>query len=183
MSEQSPLDLRGLADVDAPDVVRAALRTFRRRIVTRYVWMALLVVTLVAAAVWASTPTDLAGEVDNASLVVAPAGATWDVGGARVSLLEVAALDNTVGLHFVALAPAGATVTRAGVSVDGELGVQRPRDWETYVEVPRSSDGVLTARVHLSCEVGPCAPGQGSNVFEINLGALHVPVNIWEEQP
>ena len=45
-----PLDLRTLAEVDESDVVKVALKTFRRRILTRYVWIT-LVIGLVLAAV------------------------------------------------------------------------------------------------------------------------------------
>jgi hypothetical protein len=181
MSERPPLDLRSLADVDSPDVVREALKTFRRRLVTRYVWMALLIVTLVAGAVWANTPTDLVEAVGKSDLVVGPRDAIWDVEGVRVSLLVVAELGDTVGLHFVALPPAGVPAAGVGLTVDPSLRGEGFSNWESYVEVPRSDDGRFAVHVHLIC--GGCPREAGSNVFIVDLGALHVPENIWKEQP
>jgi hypothetical protein len=181
MSERPPLDLRSLADVDSPDVVRDALKTFRRHIVTRYVWMTLLVATLVAGAVWANTPTNLGEAVDRADVVASPRDAVWDVGDVRVSLLDVVSLGDTVGLHFVILPPGGAPGAGVSINVDGALRGMGFRNWESYVEVPRSSDGRFAVHVHLVC--GGCPPQAGSNVFVVDLRALHVPESIWKELP
>ena len=64
---EEPLDLRALADVDEPDVLREALRTFRRRVLTRYVWITVGIGLAIAAAVWGLQPSTLSERMDASS--------------------------------------------------------------------------------------------------------------------
>ncbi len=145
--EQVPLDLRTLADVDSPEVVRAALRTFRRRIVTRYVWLGVGALVLVAAVMWGRTPSTLQQRIDGANAAVVPE-AVWHVPGGTVALDRVVDLGDTVGLHLIVL-PDGRSQPRPHVSVTGEVSSMWYGSWDEYLEIAPSRGGipVLTVKV------------------------------------
>jgi hypothetical protein len=148
MSDQPPLDLRSLADVDSPEVVREALRTFRRRIVTRYVWLALAIVVFGAAVIWGRTPTTLQQRVDAAHSFATPgARAVWRVEGVTVALDRVADLGDTVGLHFIVLEEPGFG-SGGRISVTGQVATMGFGSWEEYVEIERPVSGVPILTIH-----------------------------------
>ena len=162
MSERPPLDLRALADVDSPEVVREALRNFRRRIVTRYVWLALAIVVFGAAVIWGRTPTTLQERVDSAHSYAEPgARAVWHLRGISVALDRVADLGDTVGLHFVVLPEPGRGIER--ISVTGEISSMGFGNWDVYIEITRPISGVpiLTIRGEGDSEQIPLDPLHG----------------------
>jgi hypothetical protein len=68
MSERPPLDLRSLADVDAPEVVHEALKAFRRRFWTRYLWIALVVGLAGMSFISGTKPSDVRERMEASSL-------------------------------------------------------------------------------------------------------------------
>jgi hypothetical protein len=103
MSDEAPIDLRSLGDVSSPDVVRAALRDFRRRALHRYVWIG-IVIALAALATIVFPPQrgldDRIGAAEGA-----PVGYSFDVGDSAWTLVRVADLGDTLGLQFVVRRP------------------------------------------------------------------------------
>jgi len=171
MSNQAPLDLRILADVESPEVVREALRAFRRRLWTRYVWIGLAIVLAALAFVAGNRPSDLHEEMERANVRSFPE-AVWRVGDASVSLVEVADLGDTMGLHFVALPDPGTPAL--SVWVDGAVGGVTIAYYDFYSEVPKSRDVTIT--------VGPerCNPGcEDRETLIVDLRELDVPEDIW----
>jgi hypothetical protein len=167
MSEQPPLDLRALADVDPPEVVREALRTFRRRIVTRYVWLALAIVVFGAAVLWGRTPTTLQQRVDSAR-PAAFVDAVWRVEGATVALDKVVDLGDRIGLHLVAVPDD--PDHRVEIFVSGQIAGERVDSWDRYLEVePTDDDPTLTVSVR-----------GASSRFPL-LGAGGIPDSVWKE--
>jgi hypothetical protein len=170
MSDE-PLDLRSLADVDAPDVVHDALRTFRRRVLTRYVWITLAVVLALGALVWGLQPHTLQERIDRASPVYQPQ-ASWQLAGMSVGLARVVDLGDTVGMRF-AVVPLRAANQGDTVRIDGQLQAVSTGDgFDTYIEVPKTTDGIY--------RMVPNSGAPGS--VTIDLGAMRVPEDVWKEQ-
>jgi len=171
MSDESPLDLRTLADVESPEVVREALRTFRRRLWTRYVWIGLAIVFAGVAFVVGARPSDLREEMEDANLRVFPES-VWRLDDASVALVEVADLGDTMGLHFVALPDPG--TPDLALTVEGAVDALMPSRYDLYSEVLRSRDITVT--------VGPsrCRPGcEEQETLVLDLRELGVPENLW----
>lgn len=167
MSEQPPLDLRALADVDSPEVVRGALRTFRRRIVTRYVWLVLAIVLFGAAVLWGRTPTTLEQRVE-AAHSAAYIDAVWRVRGATVALDKVADLGDRIGLHLVAVPDQ--PDRRVEVSVSGEIAGEQVDSWDRYLEVePTTDHPILTVSL------------RGVSARFPLLGTGGIPASVWKE--
>jgi len=169
MSE--PIDLRSLADVDEPDVVREALRTFRRRFVTRYVWVALAAVLAVAAIWWAVQPNSLAERIDTATPRDVP-GLSWHTHGVDVALAEVVRLRDGVGFRFVVIARSDEAQFCISMpeSTDREF---PPDGFDAYFELPRSASGVYQTTI--GCNATRIEP------LRIDLQSMHVDENIWKE--
>ncbi len=145
MSDEAPLDLRVLADVDSPEIVRAALRRFRRRALTRYIWVGVGVAVFVAAVLWGRTPTTLAERVDRASSKAFPE-TVWRVRGVSVALEMAADLGDTVGLHLVVLPDDPSSPPR--IAVSGQVASMGFGAWDEYLEVAAGSVPTLTIRVN-----------------------------------
>lgn len=99
---ERPLGLRELAEVDSPEIVRAALRRFRRRTAIRALWIAgaLLVATVILPFLRGRTTVDrfahAPGELTRAVVSSGPI---------HVLLLETKRLDkDSVGLHILTVA-------------------------------------------------------------------------------
>jgi hypothetical protein len=168
MSEQ-PLDLRALADVDEPEVLRGALRTFRRRVLTRYVWITLALALALAAVLWGLQPLTLEERVEEASPLYQPE-TVWHRGGASIALSRVVDLGDTVGMHFVVIGKEGPGWS---LQVAGSLkNVASGDGFDAYVEVPQTPDGRYTVAASTS--------GRPKD-FVVDLSAIGVPSSIWEE--
>lgn len=163
MSEQPPLDLRLLADVHSPEVVREALRRFRRRIVTRYVWFVLAAVVALIAIWWGQVPTRLAERVDRASRSI-EAHPVWRSHGATVALDRVADLgDGRLGFHFVVI---GAGIQ---LQMSDEITAEYVGTWDWYIEIERPAHGYPTLMIS--------GGGSGSSIW---LGpGSGVPRAVW----
>ena len=103
MNDETPLDLRSLGDVASPDVVRAALRDFRRRALRRYVWIAVVIALAVLATIVFPPQQGLDDRIEAAD--GAPVGYSFDVGDSAWTLVRVADLGDTLGLQFVVRRP------------------------------------------------------------------------------
>jgi len=159
MSDQPPLDLRALADVDAPDVVHEALRRFRRKILVRSVWVVFAALAVVAI-VWVRTPTTLAERVDQASRAI-EAHPVWHAHGATVALDRVARLgDDRLGFHFVVIGK-GVTLRMSGQVATEDVG------WANqYVEIRRPTQGYPTLTIIVGEQRSSFTLGPGSGVTQ-----------------
>lgn len=161
--------------VDEPDVVKTALKTFRRRILTRYVWITLVIGLVLAAVVWGLQPTTLEQRVRSATPVEEPQQ-VWYVVGLGVGLVRIAKLDDNIGMQFVVLpnatgqTPGGFELSVAGSS-ETELA---PDGFNAYVEVPPTADGRYTVTVQKASRGAPMAS------FVVSLSDLHVSPDIWK---
>lgn len=104
MTDDRPLQLGELAEVESPEVVRDALRRFRRRMFARGAWILLAVIVA-----WALIPAFAAKDLP-ARFRAAEGAAIGDIvraGDVDVILVDARRLDDdTVGVHFVARADA-----------------------------------------------------------------------------
>jgi hypothetical protein len=157
MSDQPPLDLRALADVDAPEVIHEALRRFRRKILARSVWVVVLAGVAVVVVVWVRTPTTLAERVDQASRTI-EAHPVWHAHGATVALDRVASLgDGRLGFHFVVIGKGLVTLR-----MSGQVATENVGWWNKYVEIERPVHGYPTLTI-----VG----GEGRSSFSLGPGS------------
>jgi hypothetical protein len=168
MSEQ-PLDLRALAAVDEPEVLRDALRTFRRRVLTRYVWITLALALVLVAVLWGLQPLTLEERIEEARPAHWPATA-WHRGGASIGLSRVADLGDSVGMHFVVIGEEGLDWD---LQVAGSLQNEASGDgFDAYVEVPKTRDGRYMVAASSSSR---------PKEFIVDLSAIGVPSSIWKE--
>jgi hypothetical protein len=159
-----PLDLRALAEVDEPDVVRDALRTFRRRVLTRYVWATVAIVLVGGAFLWAVRPHTLAERVATASPRFAPQ-MIWRVGSTSVGLADVVRLRDGVGMRFVVIEPNDEA--RNCLAMPAGIASEFPVDgFDAYFEVPRTDAGIY--EVQVTCGTG--AP----RTLTVDLAQLHI---------
>jgi hypothetical protein len=177
VSERPPLDLRALGDVDEPDVVRAALRSFRRRLWTRYLWIGLAIILGSVAWVVGNRPSNLKEEVEAADTITYPADAVWRIEGSSIALEEVADLGGTMGIHFVVIPDPGTVAPT--LWVEGETHSMGWNTYDTYVEAAKTTDPVLTLTYGKGC-VPSCERQQ---TLEIDLQRLHVPATTWRAAP
>jgi hypothetical protein len=169
---EEPLNLRSLADVDSPDVVRAALTTFRRRLITRYIWVTALVAIVGGAVIWGLQPSTLEQRIAAADVAAQP-GKVWHLDGESVGLARVVKLRDGVGLRFVGV-PTSGDQSGFQINVAGNLGEDSTGDgFDAFVEVPRTADGRYLATFE-----GPSGTPES---FTIDLAALHVPSSVWKE--
>ena len=168
---EGPVDLRTLADVEEPDVVREAVRTFRRRLLTRYVWITLAIALLTGAIWWAVQPSSLGERIDAATPRDAP-GITWHTKTADIGLAAVTRLRDGVGLRFVVIAPADQA--QNCIAMPASIDQDFPADgFDAYFEVPRSTTGVFQAQI--GCD--PRSP----ETITIDLPSMHVDDTVWKE--
>jgi len=148
LTEEAPLDLRSLGDIASPDVVRAALRDFRRRALRRYVWVAVVIALAVVATIVFPPQRGLDERIEAAD--GAPVGYAFDVGDSAWTLVRVADLGDTLGLQFVVRRPppdpAGASWWiqlhgQRSVLGTSEIG-SRTSDM-SWFEIEKPPDGVI----------------------------------------
>jgi hypothetical protein len=166
-----PIDLRFLADVEEPELVRQALRTFRRRFLTRYLWIALAAVLAGAAIWWGVQPNSLAERVDAASPRDFP-GLARHTRGVDVALADVVRLRDGVGFRFVVIPRS--EEAQFCISMPESIDREFPPDgFDAYFELPRSTTGVYQATIG-------CNPRR-SEPIAIDLASMHVDDSIWKE--
>ena len=176
MSDQ-PIDLRSLADVDAPEVVHEALKAFRRRFWTRYLWIVLVVAFAGVSFIPATKPSDVRDRMEASSLRAFPS-TTWRIEGSTVALAEVSDLGDGTGLRFIVVPDPG--VEAPGVGVLRSLASFTEVAYDTYLVIPKSNDGRVTFAVGPSGCVPECADGQVDTM--VDLGALGIPDQTWRAE-
>jgi hypothetical protein len=167
MSDKQPLDLRSLGDVDSPEVVHEALTRFRKRTVTRYVWLALLAILLVAGIAWARTPTTLSDRIDRASSAVEPSR-TWRLDGASIGVERVVDLGGGIGFRLEILPDPGRGFV--DVRASNQIDALRAGRLTLYLEVAPPADGVVDLTVSY---------GHTSQRITVDLRTLRVPDSYW----
>jgi hypothetical protein len=188
VSDERPLDLSSLGDVDAPDAVRDALRRFRRRVATTGMVVALSAISLAGGIAWAMVLNrTLPEQVAEAPGV--DVGAVFSGGGTVTVVERVARLDYGVALHLYLAAPDAPRGASHFYELDDvlnfeESGGRTVHDYYYVVRPP--SDGVVRASLQLQtgCRVPPgggmCATDpEGVHTFTIDLADLGVPQEIW----
>lgn len=177
MADEQPLDLRALGEVDSPEVVREALRRFRRRLWTRYVWIGLAIVLGAVALLVGSRPSNLREEMEAANVRVFPQSPVWYASDLTFALAEVADLGDSFGLHFVVLRD---PETSSWLWVNGATYSMGFGEYDQYVEVPKGTDGTIVVIVGRSGCLPRCAK---QDEVTIDLAELGVPANVWKEEP
>lgn len=178
MSDEIPLDLRSLA-VDEPEVMRASIHRFRRRVVILVAWM---MVFAAAAFAIAADAIQVRNQNPEALIATNPsensALGNYQVGPIDVGLLKVVNLPNDqIGMQFVLhsadplglccnVYPRLATSTNRIVSGDSRFG-------EVLVVIPRSFVTQAGTFDLLLTSGDPNAPAR-YGTFTVDLRALHV---------
>lgn len=187
MSEEYPLDLRGLAEVDAPEVVRGALRRFRRRLLGTGAVVLLAALSLVGGILWAvALNRTLAEQIDEAP--GAFVGAVYERDGITTVLKRAARLDDGLGLSLLLAAPDSRATDNFFYRIDGlrnfdEAGGTSAQEF--YLLVPPPEDGRVEVSLRLQRDCNP--PGKGFcraesrrvTDFTVDLIRLGVPEDIW----
>ena len=207
MSANLPFDLGSLADVDSPEVVKQALRTFRRRTLRTAIWVVAVVAVVAVPLVQQALSKDITERITKADGF--DPGTVYTSRGVTLVLERVADLGKRTGLHLI--------VTAAGVAGDNDLHVQLPavsfgetkesgyqRVVDGWYSVTVPSDGRIALSVFVSphCEsTGPATPiGGGMSIrtctsfqtfdpnevrghdFTIDLKAAGVPERLWHKE-
>lgn len=163
MNERPPIDLRSLADVDSPEVVHEALRTFRRRTLVRFVWLVMAAGIGAIAVWWGNTPTTLAERVDSASTAI-EAHPSWHVPGGAIGLDRVALLDDgRLGFHLVVIRTGRYAVE---LRISGQVASEEVGWLDRYVEIERPTTGYPTLTITVRGRRWPISLGPGSGVTE-----------------
>jgi hypothetical protein len=201
MSDPLPFDLSTLGEIDSPEVVRGALRRFRRRVL-RTALVVLVVGALAGGIVIAvdRDPLDYGRRVDAAQGV--ELGAVFQSGSVTLILAKVADLGLDSGLHFVAVVPnvpddyevygrIEAEPISAGSIVEGEGPL-----YDMWVVGPLPDSGrfdVIVGRRKpcknlkpvgdglLVCTQFGVQPEEVETRFSIDLAALGVPAHLWKK--
>jgi len=201
MSEQ-PLDLRSLGDIDSPEVVRVALKRFRRRALRSVAWLLLGAAAIASFVVADATQRTLGERIEAAPGTTA--GAVYRVEGMTATLEQIADLGQVTGFHLIVAVPGTGPQTNTGQSL---YEVEVPRATDVLLERSRSirlfhlwfslrvpSDGRISLPVKLDCSplafANPdgeraCAVLRGPEIerlvgtIDIDLNELGIPASIW----
>ena len=177
MSEDR-LDLRSLGEVDSPEVVSAALSEFRRKLLTRSLWV--VAVLVAGGLMWAQVgrPDDLRERIERADGTLTLTNAVYEAGASRIGLDRVADLGDTVGLHLTALpeprAGYGSGSRGPQLQVEAVIQSERLDAFDHWYEIQPPADGVVRVRV-----LGADCPGPKGCMVVIDLRALGVPATTW----
>jgi len=195
MTDESPLDLRSLGDVESPEVVRAALRRFRRNALRTAAWVAVVGLVAVTFALGASARRSLGDRIEGAP-GFSP-GAVYQVQGMTAVLAKVADLGRTVGLHFTVAVPNLHTYADARIRDTYSLNIAGARTvdsgdeaaafYELWAEVDVPADGRISVEVERFCTLvsrssGGCRVRDAERAlgsFTVDLRVLGVPERIW----
>jgi len=104
MSDEQPLRLQDLAEIDSPEVVRAAMRQFRKRVLVRGIWIVGLIAGIIFAAA-SFQPRDLPYRFRHGRAEIV--GRTIDRPFQQITIMEVRRIDRrTVGVRLLATSDA-----------------------------------------------------------------------------
>ena len=195
MSEDMPMDLKALGDIESPEVVREALRRFRRRALRNGIWFLVAALLIGSWVVIGRSRVTLEERIQRA-LGVAP-GAVYTVGNMTATLVRVADLGDVpdlghrVGIHVLVVAQpresAGSdTYTLVFQHEAGTLSVGtstrlNARAFDHWIQIVVPADAKVPVDVYRECSGQACVPRQSTSIgrFTIDLRALGVPENIW----
>ena len=203
MSEPLGFNISSLGDVESPEVVRGALRRFRRRVVRTT--LIVLIVGLLAAGIVAAInrdPFDFSRQVEAAEDSVEP-GTVFQSEGVTLILAKVADLGDRSGLHMVVVYPniaesdelhgrIEAEPVSAGATLEGEGPLY---DMWTAGPLPDTGRFDVVFEVDQKCtDIQPAGGGLGVCMqfstrpieervvrFSIDLGALGIPERYWRK--
>lgn len=183
----APLDLRSLGEVDEPEVIRAALRRFRRRVLVRGVAILAVVAVLVGLRVAGPWRPTIAQRIERAQ--GEQVGGTWRVGRATVVLVRAADLGEDTGLHLLVLDPT------AGAFDDYTIGFSpRASDFasrgdgravEQWYRIRVPPGGAVVATLwfipmcRATAEHGCESRSVRAGTFTIDFAARDVPAWVW----
>lgn len=184
--DEKPLDLRSLGEVDSPEVLRAALRRFRHRMLVRGLWIFLGVAILLGLRLAGPLRPSLADQIERSPGI--QLGAVYRTGGVTVVVVRVADLGDNTGLHVVLADPA------AGPLDDLNLWIRSGFvEWEFssagaatehWYEVRVPATGRLDATVqHSVCPRGPeggACSIEPQGQITIDLQAFGVDRRLWQ---
>lgn len=190
MNPEETLDLRSLAEVDSPAVVKGALRRFRRKVITTGALVLLAIACLAGGIVWAMVTGKTLGEqIDSAP--GAGIGTVYSEENVTIVLRRVARLDEGLGLHLLVAAPEARPGQQHFFRTEGiRNGDFRggSKTGDAYLVIPPSEDGLIEMRLLRRHGCDP--PPEGGLCrsepellfsFDIDLVALGVPENIWSD--
>ena len=203
MSEPLGFNISSLGDVESPEVVRGALRRFRRRVIRTT--LVVVIVGLLAAGIVAAInrdPFDVSRQVEAAEDSVEP-GTVFQSDGVTLILAKVADLENSTGLHMVVVYPniaesdelhgrIEAEPVSAGSMLEGEgplydMWVAGPLPETGRFDVVLDVEKKCTEIESMGGGLGICTrfstgPEEQKDVrFSIDLGALGIPERYWRK--
>jgi hypothetical protein len=208
MNIEEPLNLGSLGDVDSPEVIREALRRFRRRALRTAVWVVLVVLAIGTFVLGSRAQRNLGDDIADAPGVT-PA-AVYRVEGMTAILVKVADLGDRTGIHLL-VAQAGNVPQKSNgsdtyqLTVDPSLEIShtftfdRERVYDFYFDPRVPADARLRLDVHLGCSgyrelelrspvdrpYRPCSiqprPKDPIGSFVIDLHDLGIPESIWKK--
>jgi hypothetical protein len=202
MTDEMPMDLRSLGEVDEPEVVRQALRRFRRKALKGTVWIVLIVIAVASTLVARSAKRDLSERIDGAKGFVP--GTVYQRDHMTALLAKVADLGDVTGFHIIVSQPGTGPQHSTGrdvyrLTADDEIQTSNLHsfldnplyDYYFSVRVPES--GLIRIGVEISCMARPeqfnergfgfCRSVGTIPVIDpllIDLRALGVPRSIWD---
>lgn len=157
MNDPPPLDLRSLADVESPEVVKSALRRFRRKLLATGSAVLVAALVLVSAVVWAMLDRNVVERIEQAA--GAYPGSVYEVNGVTVVLVKVADLGDTLGLRLLLAAPEARASDAYFLSTTSTDYNQAPtgRVTDAWLEVHPPDNRRLQVTVERDC-IAPEAP-------------------------
>jgi len=200
MSANPPFDLGSLGDVESPEVVKEALRTFRRRSMRTAIWSILVIAMLGVPLVSQAFSKNLMDNIKTADGY--DAGTVYVSRGVTVVLARVARLGDATGLHLI--------VSGAAAKGDNDVHVDLPNREPVAMEsgdhrivdgwyvLHVSSDGLIRLEVHVIPHCEPVREGntgfsscggvrridpndRPTREFTIDLKAAGVPERLWRK--
>ena len=182
MSSSPPFDLGSLGEVDSPEVVKEALRIFRRRTLKSSIWVVAVVAMLAIPIVQQALHKDVRERFEAAEGF--DTGTIYTDRGVSLVLLRVADLGERTGLHLVVTSSGRDTGYLFHPEIENvyypdseERGEDRVFEGWYAVSVP--DDGVVRVNVF--------APGlrpseRPQHEFLIDLKAAGVPDRLWQKE-
>lgn len=201
MTEPLGFNISSLGDVESPEVVRGALRRFRRRVLRAGLIVAILAL-LTAGIVTAANRDPIGFErlIDSSTDFVEP-GAVYRSGEHTLILAKVADLQRGSGLHMVVVYPgipdshelrgrlehqppvAGSIIEGEGALYDMWVAGPLPASgvFDVVFEVlPRCDDLEPAGGGRLVCSSFQTGPQRQEVRFHLDLNALDVPARLWQ---
>jgi hypothetical protein len=183
-ANDAPLDLRALGEVESPEVVRQALRRFRRRALVRGLVVVAVVAILVGLRI-GPLRTSVADRYRQSAGV--SVGAVYRAGEATVVLEKVADLGTTTtGLQLVVADPTLPKFDSVSVESAAPLkavqfeGDGRAQTFYLELEVPASGRIPLKVVRAVCPQAGGLCAQRPLGSFVVDLRTLGLPESVWK---